>query len=38
MSQHKRLCMEVSRNFWKIKSPENQKAASDLLKTLALNS
>lgn len=35
MSQHQRLCIEVSRNFMKIKSPEYKDAINTLVRTLA---
>lgn len=34
-TQHQRLCMEVSRNFMKIKHPEHQQAVGDLVKVLS---
>jgi transcriptional regulator with XRE-family HTH domain len=34
-SQHRRMCMEVSRNFMRIKDPAHQFAVNQLVKTLA---
>lgn len=34
-SEHQRMCIEVSRNFLKIKNPEHQSAINDLLRILA---
>lgn len=34
-TQHQRLCIEISRNFMKIKNPEYQEAAGKLIKTLS---
>ena len=34
-SQHRRMCLEVSRNFMKIKSGEHQQAVNILIKSLA---
>lgn len=34
-SKHRRLCIEVSRNFMRIKSPEHQIAVAQLCSTLA---
>lgn len=36
-SQHQRMCIEVSRNFMKIKSPHHQNAINLLVRTLAEN-
>lgn len=36
-SQHQRMCIEVSRNFMKIKSPMHQNAINLLVRTLAEN-
>jgi len=34
LTQHQRMCIEVSRNFMKIKSPEHQTAVNTLIKSL----
>lgn len=34
-AQHQRMCIEVSRNFLKIKSPQHQQAINMLVRTLA---
>lgn len=34
MTQHQRMCIEVSRNFMKIQSPEHQNAVNTLVKSL----
>jgi transcriptional regulator with XRE-family HTH domain len=34
-SQHQRMCIEVSRNFMKIKNPNNQNVINLLVRTLA---
>lgn len=34
-TQHQRMCIEVSRNFMKIKSPEHQNAINLLVRTLS---
>lgn len=36
-SQHQRMCIEVSRNFLRIKNPEHQSAVNLLIRTLAEN-
>lgn len=36
-SQHQRMCIEVSRNFLKIKSPMHQNAVNLLVRTLSEN-
>lgn len=36
-SQHQRMCIEVSRNFMKIKNPMHQNAINLLVRTLAEN-
>ncbi len=36
-TQHQRMCIEVSRNFLRIKNPMNQNAVNNLIKTLAEN-
>jgi transcriptional regulator with XRE-family HTH domain len=36
-SQHQRMCIEVSRNFMKIKSAQHQNAINLLVRTLAEN-
>ncbi len=36
-SQHQRMCIEVSRNFMRIKSPMHQNAINLLVRTLADN-
>ena len=36
-SQHQRMCIEVSRNFMRIKSPMHQNAINLLVRTLAEN-
>jgi len=35
LSQHQRMCIEVSRNFLKIKNPSHQAAVNHLIKTLS---
>jgi len=35
VTQHQRMCIEVSRNFMKIKSPEHQNAVNTLVKSLS---
>lgn len=35
MTQHQRMCIEVSRNFMKIKSSEHQNAVNTLVKSLS---
>ncbi len=34
VTQHQRMCLEVSRNFMKIKDPEHQEAVNILIRTL----
>ena len=34
ITQHQRMCIEVSRNFMKIESPEHQNAVNTLIKSL----
>lgn len=34
-TQHQRMCIEVSRNFMKLKSPSHQEAVNSLVKMLA---
>lgn len=36
-SQHKRMCLEVSRNFMRIKDPHHQNAVSLLVRSLSYN-
>lgn len=36
-TKHQRMCIEVSRNFLKIKNPEHQNAINSLVKSLANN-
>ena len=36
-SNHQRMCIEVSRNFMKIKKPEHKDAINSLVKSLATN-
>ena len=33
-TQHQRMCIEISRNFMKIKDPSHQQAVNHLIKTL----
>lgn len=35
--QHRRMCIEVSRNFMKIEDPKHQNAINSLIRTLAAN-
>ena len=37
VTQHQRMCIEVSRNFMKIKSGEHQAAINSLIKSLSKN-
>ncbi len=37
ITKHQRMCIEVSRNFMRLKRPEHQIAISKLLKSLASN-
>ena len=38
MTQHQRMCIEVSRNFMKIRSPEHQTAVNTLIRSLVKES
>lgn len=38
LTQHQRMCIEVSRNFMKIRSPEHQNAVSTLVRSLVKQS
>ena len=37
MTQHQRMCIEVSRNFMKIENPDHQNAVNTLVKSLSKN-
>jgi transcriptional regulator with XRE-family HTH domain len=37
-TQHQRMCIEVSRNFMKIKNPEHQNAVNSLIRSLVKES
>lgn len=36
LTQHQRMCIEVSKNFMKIRNPEHQQAVNSLIKALAV--
>ncbi len=38
LTQHQRMCIEVSRNFMKIRSPEHQNAVNTLVRSLVKES